>query len=147
EKGAEYLNRPVPATTIQGREAIMKFIHALAASIFTACLVASVASAQNYPNRPVTMLVAFPPGGADDATARILHAGLPGTRGQSYARPLPRRRSGTGRPASRPSGLRADLGCRRAAAGRFRQAQSLRGYQQKAVRRAAEAQDHDPTRL
>jgi tripartite-type tricarboxylate transporter receptor subunit TctC len=50
----------------------MKFIHALAVSIFTACLVASIASAQTYPNRPVTMLVAFPPGGADDATARIL---------------------------------------------------------------------------
>jgi len=50
----------------------VKFIHALAVSIFTACLVASIASAQNYPNRPVTMLVAFPPGGADDATARIL---------------------------------------------------------------------------
>ena len=50
----------------------MKVIHALAVSIFTACLAASIASAQTYPNRPVTMLVAFPPGGADDATARIL---------------------------------------------------------------------------
>ena len=50
----------------------MKVIHALAVSIFTACLAASIASAQTYPNRPVTMVVAFPPGGADDATARIL---------------------------------------------------------------------------
>jgi len=50
----------------------MKVIHALAISIFTACLAASIASAQTYPNRPVTMVVAFPPGGADDATARIL---------------------------------------------------------------------------
>ena len=50
----------------------MKVIHALAVSIFPACLAASIASAQTYPNRPVTMLVAFPPGGADDATARIL---------------------------------------------------------------------------
>ena len=50
----------------------MKFIHALAVSIFTTGLAASIASAQTYPNRPVTMLVAFPPGGADDATARIL---------------------------------------------------------------------------
>jgi tripartite-type tricarboxylate transporter receptor subunit TctC len=50
----------------------MKFIHALAVSIFTACLAASIASAQTYPNRPFTMVVAFPPGGADDATARIL---------------------------------------------------------------------------
>ena len=50
----------------------MKVIHALAVSIFPACLAASIASAQTYPNRPVTMVVAFPPGGADDATARIL---------------------------------------------------------------------------
>jgi len=50
----------------------MKVIHALAVSIFTACLAASIASAQTYPNRPITMVVAFPPGGADDATARIL---------------------------------------------------------------------------
>jgi tripartite-type tricarboxylate transporter receptor subunit TctC len=30
------------------------------------------ASAQTYPDRPITMIVAFPPGGADDATARII---------------------------------------------------------------------------
>ncbi len=46
---------------------------ALAAAMFAASLLATgTASAQNYPTRPVTMLVAFPPGGADDATARIL---------------------------------------------------------------------------
>src|ERR1700691_986002 len=46
---------------------------ALAASLFAACLfVTGAASAQTYPDRPVTMIVAFPPGGADDATARIL---------------------------------------------------------------------------
>jgi tripartite-type tricarboxylate transporter receptor subunit TctC len=49
----------------------MNFIRALAASIFLACL-ANDALAQTYPDRPVTMLVAFPPGGADDATARII---------------------------------------------------------------------------
>src|SRR5262249_52742380 len=37
-----------------------------------ACALASGASAQSYPDRPITMLVAFPPGGADDATARIV---------------------------------------------------------------------------
>jgi putative tricarboxylic transport membrane protein len=50
----------------------MSFIRALAGSIFATFLVASAAVAQIYPDRPVTMLVAFPPGGADDATARIL---------------------------------------------------------------------------
>jgi len=50
----------------------MIFIRALGVSIFAACLATSAASAQTYPDRPVKMLVAFPPGGADDATARIL---------------------------------------------------------------------------
>ncbi len=50
----------------------MSFVRALAAAIIATCPVASGALAQTYPDRPVTMLVAFPPGGADDATARIL---------------------------------------------------------------------------
>jgi tripartite-type tricarboxylate transporter receptor subunit TctC len=46
---------------------------AFAAAILAACLLAAGnASAQTYPNRPITMLVAFPPGGADDAIARII---------------------------------------------------------------------------
>src|SRR3984885_15533932 len=56
---------------------------ALAASIFTACLLASAAaSAQTYPDRPVTLIVAFPPGGADDATARIIQDPLQRALGQ-----------------------------------------------------------------
>jgi len=35
-------------------------------------IAANGASSQTYPNRPVTLIVAFAPGGADDATARIL---------------------------------------------------------------------------
>jgi putative tricarboxylic transport membrane protein len=54
----------------------------LAASIFFACILASGASAQTYPNRPVTMLVAFPPGGADDATARIIQEPMQKALGQ-----------------------------------------------------------------
>jgi tripartite-type tricarboxylate transporter receptor subunit TctC len=49
----------------------MALARALAASIAVACAVGG-AWAQDYPTRPVTMLVAFPPGGADDATARII---------------------------------------------------------------------------
>ena len=49
-----------------------EFIGALAASILAACILSSAASAQTYPGRPVTMIVAFPPGGVDDATARII---------------------------------------------------------------------------
>ena len=51
----------------------MTFACALAAGLLATCSLATgAASAQTYPNRPVTMIVAFPPGGADDATARIL---------------------------------------------------------------------------
>jgi len=49
----------------------MKLARALAASMLCAVAV-SGAAAQSYPNRPVTMVVGFAPGGADDATARIL---------------------------------------------------------------------------
>jgi len=49
----------------------MQFARALAAFMLWA-VAASSATAQTYPNRPVTLVVAFAPGGADDATARIL---------------------------------------------------------------------------
>jgi tripartite-type tricarboxylate transporter receptor subunit TctC len=49
----------------------MKFARALATSVLCAAA-ASGAAAQTYPSRPVTIVVAFAPGGADDATARIL---------------------------------------------------------------------------
>jgi len=49
----------------------MQIARALAGSILCA-IAATGAAAQTYPNRPVTIVVAFAPGGADDATARIL---------------------------------------------------------------------------
>ncbi len=51
---------------------VMNFVRPLAASIFCACMLPSAVWAQTYPERPVTIVVAFAPGGADDATARIL---------------------------------------------------------------------------
>ncbi len=51
----------------------MVVARALAAAMLAASLLTtSAASAQTYPTRPVTLIVAFAPGGADDATARIL---------------------------------------------------------------------------
>src|SRR5690349_6028871 len=57
------------------------FARALAASILAASLLTidpacSPAAAQTYPSRPVTMLVAFPPGGADDTIARMIQPAL-----------------------------------------------------------------------
>ena len=45
----------------------------LAAAIAAACLcLTGAASVQNYPERPITMIVPFPPGGATDTIARII---------------------------------------------------------------------------
>jgi len=55
----------------------MSILRALAASALAACLLAAgAASAQTYPSRPITMFVAFPPGGVDDAIARIIQPAL-----------------------------------------------------------------------
>ena len=51
----------------------MILARACAAAFLTACTwVTGPASAQTYPDHPVTLLVAFPPGGADDAIARMI---------------------------------------------------------------------------
>jgi tripartite-type tricarboxylate transporter receptor subunit TctC len=57
------------------------FARALAASILAAFVLTIIpvcgpASAQAYPSRPITMLVAFPPGGVDDTIARMIHPAL-----------------------------------------------------------------------
>ncbi len=61
----------------------MMSARALAASIVAATMLAmGSAAAQTYPERPITMLVAFPPGGADDAIARIIQDPLQKALGQ-----------------------------------------------------------------
>jgi|SRR5579883_1500550 len=61
----------------------MSVARALAAAAAAACLLLTgAASAQTYPDRPITMIVAFPPGGADDATARMIQDPLQKALGQ-----------------------------------------------------------------
>ena len=60
----------------------MKVVRVCLASVIAALAWATAACAQDYPNRPITMIVAFPPGGADDATARIVQDPLQRALGQ-----------------------------------------------------------------
>src|ERR1700738_4646531 len=60
----------------------MSIVRALVASMISACVLTSGASAQTYPDRPITLIVAFPPGGADDTIARTLHDPLQKALGQ-----------------------------------------------------------------
>ena len=61
-----------------------RVIHTARSCLFLACaLFAGAAHAQqNYPSRPVRMLVGFPPGGGTDIMARIVGAKLADTLGQ-----------------------------------------------------------------
>ena len=54
-------------------------------SVFLACvLLSSVALAQSYPNRPVKVIVPWPPGQATDIAARMLAAKLQDAMGQAF---------------------------------------------------------------
>jgi tripartite-type tricarboxylate transporter receptor subunit TctC len=55
---------------------------ALASLLLAAGLAVGSASAQTYPNHPVTMVVPFPPGGATDAIARIIQDSMSKSLGQ-----------------------------------------------------------------
>lgn len=62
----------------------MTLARAFAAALLAACtLVTGGASADSYPSRPVTLIVAFAPGGVDDATARIIQDAMQNALGQT----------------------------------------------------------------
>ncbi len=52
----------------------MKFAQGLKSTLAAVCLavVASAASAQNYPTKPITLIIPWPPGGPTDVTMRAL---------------------------------------------------------------------------
>ncbi len=61
----------------------MSILRALALLLAASLVATGAASAQTYPARPITMFVAFPPGGVDDAIARIIQPALEKAIGQT----------------------------------------------------------------
>jgi tripartite-type tricarboxylate transporter receptor subunit TctC len=59
-----------------------KFLH-LTAGALALPAVSRVAKAQTYPSRPITMIVPFPPGGANDMLGRIIAERMRGILSQS----------------------------------------------------------------
>ena len=57
-------------------------IASLTIAVIASC---GIASAQDYPNRPVRLIVAFAPGGATDFTARIIADRVQSILGQPIA--------------------------------------------------------------
>jgi len=63
----------------------MKLCRRIVIPVFLAALLAPLAAfAQAYPNRPVRVIVVFPPGGSNDVTARIVFQKMSETVGQQF---------------------------------------------------------------
>jgi tripartite-type tricarboxylate transporter receptor subunit TctC len=61
----------------------MRFARALAAAFLAACLLAANAAwSQTYPDRPIHLIVPFPPGGATDTIARVIQDAMAKKLGQ-----------------------------------------------------------------
>ena len=58
-----------------------QFLH-LAASAAALIVVSQIASAQTYPARPITLVVPFAPGGANDVIGRVLAPRMRASLGQ-----------------------------------------------------------------
>src|SRR5262245_53692620 len=78
----------------------MKCLSAVLVSI----LVAASAAAQPYPSKPVKIIVAFPPGGANDFIARFIAARLSANIGQQF---VVENRPGAGGTVGTEAGLKA----------------------------------------
>src|SRR5215212_4293719 len=60
----------------------MRAARVIPAILFALLLLLSTARADDYPNRPITLIVPFPPGGGVDTIARVMSAKLSVALGQ-----------------------------------------------------------------
>src|SRR5688572_5077618 len=61
----------------------MRIVTLLAAALATAALVGGAAAQQDYPTRPIMLVVPFPPGGQADTAARLLTKAMGDRLGQN----------------------------------------------------------------
>lgn len=61
----------------------MKMLLKVAAAVFAGCI-SLAAFGQNWPNKPVRMIVPFPPGGTNDIMARVISERLQASLGQPF---------------------------------------------------------------
>jgi tripartite-type tricarboxylate transporter receptor subunit TctC len=68
--------RPIPERAIQAGVTLL--------AVALACGMATIAAAQNYPTRPITLVVPFPPGGSTTIVARIVTDRMADAIGQQF---------------------------------------------------------------
>src|ERR1700693_3902063 len=74
-------DRPHPKTPSSGQHPRRRFLY-LATGAVALSAVSRIARAQAYPTRPITMVVTFPAGAANDAVGRILAERMRSSLGQ-----------------------------------------------------------------
>jgi tripartite-type tricarboxylate transporter receptor subunit TctC len=66
--------RSIAPSTNEQQETPMRFkqVMALAAAVVVTAAVSPIAVAQDFPTKPINIVVPFPPGGSNDVLARVL---------------------------------------------------------------------------
>ena len=61
-----------PVTSIESRKAFMNFKSLLSKFVYVAVIMTNAASAQNYPDHPIRVIIPYAPGGGTDIAFRII---------------------------------------------------------------------------